>query len=410
MASIILLLCSLSFASISFQDAVLSISNQDPQFKGQFEKVEYQKQLGLSSALSFLPTLDLSYTQEKNLDTEIEAYSSSVILNANLFKGGSDFYNFRTQYQLLGSEKELFTSKEIESLKNSYTLVISYILSSKKLKIVEELLKIQKNSLEIANKRFERGLIPSQEKEKAEVDVYNSEARLMNAQIEFEKYKRSLDSYLGEKTFLAEWPYSKDLLSGRKKLAIDNSETRYDLKALNSYVNAMENSHLSRFGAFIPRVDLSYRHTNSALESGFFDKQGADSKVLSLNFTWSLFNGFRDRANLAQSRYLLEEAKHRLTDLERETKALQISEMNNFKMAVESLQRRKKTLEISRKIYRQSVRRFQDGKLSFNDLEIDQNRYLETELLAQEGEAQVHLKLADICLVYGKSVLNCVGN
>lgn len=408
MVAIILSLITFAHASISFDQALTKIAEQSPTFKNQQEKVSAQESERLSKVMSFLPSLSASYGKDHSYNSDLDSYSSSIALSANLFKGGSDFSSASSSFSLLESERKQLSQTEIESQANALNLLVNYILSSKKVSIVNELLSIQKNSLDISQKRYARGLIPKQEMEKAEVDVYNSEARLMNAQMELETYKKQVESYLSQEKVKIDWPYTKGLLDGRTRPKIQESNSRKDLETLKSYVSSMESVHNSRYGAFVPQVDLGYRLVNSSVESGFFADSGVEDKILSINFTWTLFNGFRDRAALAQSRYYLEESRNRLIDLEREVSASRKTKGIVFNTALESLRKRLKTLELSRRIYRQSVRRFQEGKLSFNDLEIDQNRYLETELLAQEGEAQVHRTLADYCSEYGLSILSCL--
>lgn len=393
---------------IEFDQAIVIMSQQDPQLRGQVEKRDAQEIQSLSSSLSLLPTLSASYVREKSYNTEIVGYGSSIILSANLFKGGTDYYNLRSQYRLLDSEEKTLSDKEIVAQQRSIELAVKYILSQKKYQIVSDLLEVQNKSLEIAKKRYDKGIIPLQEWQKAQVDVFNSEARQMNAKIERETYQKEVESYLGKDQLKAEWPFSKLLLKGKKSPLQKSGSMRTDLASLQSYAESLEKSYQSQFGSFLPQVDLSYRMTNASSDNGFFNSNGVEDKVVALNFTWTLWNGYKDRAQLAYSRYLREEAKYRLSDLKRSSKASLESKKVNYQTSFESLSRRIKTLDISRKIYRQSVRRFQEGKLSVNDLEIDQNRFLETELLAQEGEAQLHLALSELCYEFGTTLFHCL--
>ena len=403
-----LLSFSVNASVLDFQQTIELITQQDPQFLAQSEKLQAQETQSLSSSLSLLPTISASYTREKSYNTEATGYGSSLLFTANLFKGGKDYFYLRSQYRLLDSEEKTLSDKQLVAQQKAIELTVSYLLSQKKYQIVYDLLQVQEKSLGVAKKRYDRGIIPLQELEKAQVDVFNSEARLTNAKIEKETFQKQVQSYLGQNQLKTEWPFTKQLLSGKKTPIKNKNVLRTDIASLEAYVESLEKSYQSQYGSFVPQVDLSYRMTNAASESGYFNSRGVEDKVLALNFTWTLWNGYKDRAQLAYSRYLKEEAKYRLTDLKRNFGASIETKKLNYQTSLDSLSRRLKTLEISRKIYRQSVRRFQEGKLSVNDLELDQNRYLETEILAQEGEAQVHLALSQLCYEYGTSVFTCL--
>ncbi len=75
-----------------------------------------------------------------------------------------------------------------------------------------------------------------------------------------------------------------------------------------------------------------------------------------------------------------------------------------FLNSLDSTLRREKNLSVSRKRYDDNFSRFKQGRVTVNDLLIDQNRLSDAELLAIESWYNLHLNFERLCHANGLSV------
>ena len=59
-------------------------------------------------------------------------------------------------------------------------------------------------------------------------------------------------------------------------------------------------------------------------------------------------------------------------------------------------------------LYEDNIKRFRAGRISANDLILDQNRVFDSELLAIEGWGDLHLNLSKFCHSIGMLVSECL--
>jgi hypothetical protein len=80
-----------------------------------------------------------------------------------------------------------------------------------------------------------------------------------------------------------------------------------------------------------------------------------------------------------------------------------LAENNNLKISWKNWLERKEALKISNKLYQSTLGQFNQGKLSVNELFVDQDRLLRTEQIANEALHQLHTSTLAFCHSRGRS-------
>ena len=75
-----------------------------------------------------------------------------------------------------------------------------------------------------------------------------------------------------------------------------------------------------------------------------------------------------------------------------------------FTQARESAAAREKTAQLTQSLFTDNLQRFRLGRASANELAIDQQRLLETEILEVEGWTTVHLSFVRLCHALGRTM------
>jgi outer membrane protein TolC len=79
----------------------------------------------------------------------------------------------------------------------------------------------------------------------------------------------------------------------------------------------------------------------------------------------------------------------------------------SFETALGTALAREKTVSVAQRLFQDGLRRFRSGKATANELAIDRDRELRSELLSVQGWASAHVEFTRYCHAQGKSVLSC---
>jgi outer membrane protein TolC len=176
---------------------------------------------------------------------------------------------------------------------------------------------------------------------------------------------------------------------------------RPDWRSAQKEVESADELETSKYRLLYPSLD-------AAAASGYYsDAVGASfqwawSGSLLLNFP--LFDRLTTLSNARVQAYAKKQAEVTLETVRRQAQSEWDSALAGFRTALSSARSRDQVLRKSREIYQDQLRRFQLGKISANDLAVDEQRFHDSELLAVNGWAAVHVNLADLCHARGLRV------
>jgi outer membrane protein TolC len=180
---------------------------------------------------------------------------------------------------------------------------------------------------------------------------------------------------------------------------------RADRRALSDRVKALDADAKEYRARGLPTLDLDlgYDHIR---DDELRETAGQWSGVLVL--TVPLFDRFA--ASTAQRDQLRQKAIAEL-DLAVKDRTLRNeweTARTSFASALASVTAREQTLALARSLYDRSLKSFQSGVLSANELSQDQDRLLESELNALRGWTSAHRSFVKLCRARGLRLEQCL--
>lgn len=391
--------------TLSFEEAIGKIIERDtaiPAFVAQKEAFEMQE---LSRKLSFLPDLRTGYSQSRAYEFDRRQRELSVSAELNIFRGGQDFSLLKSTQASLRASSYRIEKRQLEIERDGGVLLLAYIETKLRAEIFNELAEINRTSLEVIRERARRGLVPEQEVLKAEIDFQNAKAQSLGSIIELEERKAQLSELLGHDDIVTDWPFMSELREFDKENlseVLSSLSNRPDLKELEqAHLSAQENQRAVK-RSFLPSIDFS--HTWSRYGRDSFDDS---ERTALLSVSFPLFEGWRTRTLSAERRTEVVRTKYELTAQTRKALSELQSSHQNLLRYVETARDRERTLELANRVFESNFRRYQEGRASVNDLQIDQNRLLDSRLLANRGWFEAHQGVLEFCFAQGLRLADC---
>jgi outer membrane protein TolC len=378
---------------------------QHPEY-GKLE-IEYNasKRFLAQKKRSFYPRIDL-YSTWDNIQTYQESfpkdqYSQQIgaRLSYNLFNNFSDYYHLKFGQAIHQFNKSNILKKKLAIEKNILAVLLSRFQARAELEFLSEMLASQRDLLKKSKNRFSAGLLSKNDLDRIEIDLLQTEAQYEQKKIDLIQTKKS--SYQIESAHtLGHWPWIKSLVTIKNQLKklIDNRPP-LDLQIARTISNrqTFESKYLKYTDWLSIDANLSRFHFRNNL----IDDWGWS---VGLNFTFNLFGNdpWTSRRQLAQSKY-----QYALKQLNFENKRAQ----NNYKLDWRALELEIKQFELTQRSkalsnrgYENSLKRYRQGKVSINELYLEQNRQLNSGLNFIKQAYHLHLAIIDYCHQYGQSV------
>lgn len=392
--------------SLDFETAVSKIVERSPEFAKVQAGSEATIIRNRQSRLVFLPTVDavVSHSKSKTYSQSEESYSRSQALraNLNLFRSGADYAGFRAAgFDNDSQESRILHARLVEEFK-AVNLLSDFIQLSQEVEIGERLFKVVQESLDIAQKRYEKGLLPLQEVNKVKMDFENAGAQLTDTRIEFETKKANIESYLETTNIEMSWPWKRKIqeLKLNQKFDIENLPA---WRAAVAQSDSISSKRDSGYLKMLPSLDASFETGHYTTPSSNGPGWGA-----TLTLTLPLFDRLTNLSEAqAQSKLFMAaeiEKEHLRKSAVRDFELYKTSLAQNLASAL----RRDSNLKLSQQLYQDNMIRFKSGRASANDVAQDMKRLSEAERLASLGWKTVHLQFVKYCQSQGLSISSCL--
>lgn len=397
----------LSFSAdrLSFDNALDQIIGRDDSVDIANKNISASNAKVLSKIANFGPKIDIGITKKYYLLNDGgNSRGLSLSSNWNLFKSGQDISSLNAasherKYSLLEKDNVRFAIE-----KSAVKVLLDYIEKYKRFDVMNRLYNVKRESLITIKKRYARGLVSSQEILKGKVDLNNTQARLNYSKMTLRTSKAYLIAKLGHDDIDYHWPWLKMLHNEmynrvlEQKIVVSDS---IDYKLLSERVAVMDNYLDESKRSFLPRIDFSLA-VNRNLD---YDRTVNKSATFSISLP--IWDGFSRYSTYKSSVSSLYKAKYELLKKNREVKSSIKSIEDNLRIAAINASNRKETLNLSRKLYKDNFERFEKGRISVNDLSIEQNRLLDSESLYNQGMKDFHISLLDYCHAKGLLLRKC---
>jgi outer membrane protein TolC len=409
---------------VPFDDAVAAILARSTAIATQQASLGSVHALNLPIRLAFAPSLSFDAKQVSTGGEGIDGYTNARQLEGvaqlNLFRWGADYHNWQAASHDESAQQELLEDAYLRTQDGAVVALVTYIQRSKEADVAQSIVKMREDSLAIARQRYDGGYLPQQEMEKVSVDLDNANALLADARIAAIDAAAALENLLGHTRVALEWPW-RDRFSTLKAAAVANPlddsalaqllSHRPDWRAAQSKVDA-EDARLSRSWSLLgPSLDGQFAYgyyysdaTGSAGQPGPF---GGPQWQGTLSVSLPFFDRLSLYSNARSQSFVKGAAEASLEQVHRDARSDWSIARQTFVTALGSAQVRDKTLSVSRRLYQDNLARFRNGRISADDLVLEQTRLFDSERLAVRGWASVHLAYSQLCKAQGLKLSEC---
>ena len=418
LVGIIFFLCThASAAPLPFDQALTQIISRSTSVQTAEANVGFTEANAIPATFQFVPSITLDATKTRSEDATSNATTNTgveAVVKYNLFHWGADVENLSAAHSDVKSQKSTLENTHYSVEDAGVAALVAEIQNKKTIEIDQGIVDIQSNLLKVAKERFAKGYLASQEVDKISVDLDNAKASLSDAKIQEANSRANLENLLGSAEIAPEWPWKERFQRIKLKILEEklNLPQVPDYLAAESHDQAEDSRYQRTKLLLLPSLDANFTY---GYYNGFDTISGASysSGALTPSWTagvvvsWPIFDHLITySAEKAQS-YVSAAADVALVQKERDLNSAWESSRDNFKIAMSAAIAREKTLETSRKIYQDSLRRAQAGRISANDFVIDQQRLLNSELFAVQGWAIAHLQFPKLCHALGRRLEKC---
>ncbi len=361
----------------------------------------------LSRFLQFTPRLSAGIGKGKDkLDSPVPftSYDSNywywrATADWNLFRGGGDFFSWRS-----AKSSEMAQHFQVESQALKIELEGARVLF-RRLNLLDvqgaqaELLKLKSDAMRIGLDRFHQGKIPLQEVTKMEVDLSQQQNVVRQSEIDLAENEAAYRAFFVDELKTKAWPFANGItLEIMKK-----GEGSLEQRRLENRARAFSDTWTASRLRHLPSLDLNLNYKDSPLK-GPSAQTWSGTLELSLPF-WSRYEIASENAQaLAAATRAENEAAANLREeeLRREfiRKKISLSHLNMEDARV--------NLERSGRLYSDMLRSFGMGRLSTNDLFLEQDRKIRALLFYTQSQFTYHESLMEACALWGYSAQACL--
>lgn len=376
-------LLTLSFAASLFAissnaidlDAAISMAlHKNPDLLVQYANLEESKQNIQLTKSSFNPKLDLSYGYNKRnrvIGTQTEEDGTlSTIISYNLFNGFKDLSNNQSAKFL--SKASMYS---LEALKNDIALntkkaYINVLDKINALETFESEYELFNKQLNDAKNRYEQGLLARNDLLQVQVNMSNAKQNVVKAKSDVKISKIKLSNIIGG-IDLSNENFEK-LKDTNLNLLIDDLtklEDRSEIKALKMNIESLKKQQTATKGSYLPTLNASFSHNRYYEDLSFNETNGVNNQnIAGLNASWNLYNGGKDKTQLAIYNTQISKIKAQLVKTRLDIQLQYEDAKLNLEVAKDNYETAALALEQAKENYNIVKNRFAEGISTSTDL------------------------------------------
>ncbi len=355
----------------------------------------------LSRKLFWTPKLSVSLEKNKtkiNNQDDREGSSAVADLSLNLFKGGSDWNNLKdAKAQNKAQQLQLLNENLRIEVKASDLIFKSlYILESKR--IEEQLLKLKEDSFKIITSRYNQGKIPLQEVTKSEVDLALQKNKLRSAILELSENKSMISSLFINIIETNNWPFNEKTspkLPESSKLPV--AEQKFWVS------QSKEQAWQATKGLHWPSLDLHLQYLQAP-----YNQRSNNQVAGVITLTLPIWNRLEtsSQVSTAYAQYIGALNDYKDTEQVLTQRTLFLKE--KIETARLNLNESRRNLNLSKKLYDDILKSFRLGRITTNELIIEQNRLLDSENNLALSQLTFHQGIIEACTLSGLKSSECL--
>jgi len=368
--------------------------------KSERQKLESSSTTLLSKKLFWTPSISTDLRQGKSSNNGIETNSAATLgaqINWNLFQGGKgyrDLESMKAKYKEL--ELELFNeSLQVEI--NAADLIFKNIYLQEMVRISEQIVKLKEESLKIAKNRFTQGKLPHHEMIKAEVDFTQQRSHLRNAKLDLFENKTQLQSMFIDTIKTTNWPFA-DTIKAKTPNTLNFPMLEQKYWSTKSYEAAWTSSKSLHF----PSLDFNFQYDKGLSRDQNYNWLGQ------VSLTFPLWSRYESSAQISQSYLQYQMALNDQKASEQKLNQKYTFLQEKIEVTRDNLLEAQKNLQLTKELYKEVSKAFILGRISINDLFVEQNRLIESENSLSNNQLLFHQSLIEYCALTGLNAANCL--
>ncbi len=389
--------------TLDFMKAEEMALKNNPEILQEVKKLEQATNKKMLAYSNFLPSLDASgyrVLKEKVMTIEMPSfipgqppkkiemdftrnYQLTLQFAQPLFTGGKLMFGLSMARKAEAAEQALLQAKRDEIKAKTKAIYYSIILMKKSLSIIENGLKISKDTKNNVEEMYNQGLVTKLDFLRAENRVREMLTQKKEMESKLFEAKNNLKNLLGidlsEKIELTGNIKEKDIPLEKQLLEKKLLENNPILKATIMQSKISKDNVKMAYSQFLPTIALGGQYN---FRGDSLNNFSAWDNYYSVNLTlsYSLFKGFSKKYKLAVAKAQKEESEIRIIALKKNL----LSELNNSIKKDSYLRAKiklnKANFKNTKEEYEIATVNYKEGLITYTDLELIQNKYLSSEL------------------------------
>jgi outer membrane protein TolC len=406
--TLLLLIISLNtLASLQTIEDLKQINLDYLEAKFNKENTEAEKTEAL---FQYLPTINLfashfeSAASFNSLNNDIN--SQGIQARWNIFTFFKDTYTYIAKKNEYKATKEFKNLSELTAEKSSFEVFLNYLNSYEQYLVKKEITETLNQSAKVAKAKFNRGEASGSATSKIEIQALSTENDSEQFLADSLFYEERIEKLLNITDLSKAWPITEEEFKVKVPMVLAktiDTKNNPNLKMLKYREEALEDMATAQKLRHAGNVSLSYQNQKSNLDN-FKDW---DTQI-SINYTFPLFanNSIQKDVITAKNQWRL--AKTRLEQEKAKIKGLKSSLKSKLMIQFENFKRRKKASDLSNRVYKQELKKFQRGVISVNDLLFEQQRQSQSQIGLITAKRNLILTLVDYCHMQGMGFKTCI--
>ena len=383
-----------------FQD-LEQIRAKSPSLQAELERARARNAAALSGSLFWTPTLSVSAGRsatETNgaVTSDADYWKGTAALN--LFKGGGDFHAKNAAQFAAQAQEEQIRSESLKLEVRSSELVFRRLYLLDAIKYAREQVKLREESHRVVLARFKQGRIPQQEVTRSEIDKVQQETQARSFETELLENRALIGALLIGELKTMSWPFSTEQRMGRARREKNPESERLSLLA-----KAAESTWKAGRAAHWPSLDLSVSYGEAPLRD-----RATRQWITGLTLTFPLWSQYETSAKAANAFADFVAARGEAAVQEASEQAQRAILEKRVESARQNLRDARQNLERARKLYGDVFKSFQLGRMSVNDLLLEQERLIKSQSGLSQSELAFHKVLLESCALLGEPAVTCL--
>lgn len=322
----------------------------------------------------------------------------SLSANWNLFRGFSDLQAWKAAQGTEKAQAYQVQSRELQTELDGAKVIFNRLYLRDAKRAQDELLKLKQETMRIGRDRYRQGKIPLQDVTKLEVDLAQQANLARSAEVELDQNEAAWKAFFVDELRTSDWP-----LTEAQSLALSEGEGSFAARRLRAKAGGLEYSYRSSKLQHLPALDFSLSYKELPLRS---PNTGTWTGALELSFPiWSRYET-ASASSQAFASFVAADAA--AATAEREEALRRDFLKKKIKLSFESIKEARLIQEKAERLYRDMLRSFQLGRLSTNDLFLEQDRRIRSVLSYSQAKLAFHESLMEACALWGLSADKCL--